>query len=123
MVCLFQTNLHDVVTVQSDGVSVSNEPDVVTVRSDGVSISNEPDVVTVQSDCVSEPDAMPVTAHPNGESAAGTTITSSELPLWAKPLKNTYCSEGFVHGFVDATQLEVVLEMHCRACLLDHVRR
>ena len=40
----------------------------------------------------------------------------SDLPLWANPLKNAYTSAGYVHGFVDDdTQLEVVLEWHCRA--------
>ena len=45
---------------------------------------------------------------------------SSGLPPWAKPLKSAHSSDGFVDN---DTQLEFVLELHCRACLLDHVKR
>ena len=65
-------------------------------------------------------DANKTPTHPDNRIFS----SCSDLPLWANPLKNAYTSAGYVHGFVDDdTQLEVVLEWHCRACLLDHVRR
>ena len=48
--------------------------------------------------------------------------TSSGLPCWVSLLKQAKLKEGFVHGFVELSQVSEVLELHSRACITDYVR-
>ena len=57
-------------------------------------------------------------------SSTAPSLEVTDLPAWAKSLKNAYVKDNFVHGFVnDESQLEVVLELHGRASLTEYIRR
>ena len=57
-------------------------------------------------------------------SSAALSSEVTNLPAWAQSLKNTYVKDNFVHGFVDGEpQLELVLELHGKATLMEYLSR
>ena len=47
----------------------------------------------------------------------------ASLPPWASVLKCGTIKDNFVHGFVECSEVDGVLELHGRACLTDYVKR